>query len=369
MSVTTPHENGRIDALIEAITQDGFDRWYRQRQVKQNMRDGHPWKHTPATTTPPKRHSPSRLLQCQRQTYYTAHNTPKEDPSPDGIFWSGSRIEEDLVQPYLESIADQVPQSTYVQNSMWVDYELETDTGPLRVKGATDPVLCTRDGDPLLPTEIKTKKSLEEFDTTDAEPNEQHKAQLHAYLRGLDASVSYPVQTGLIIYVSRRQHDLVAFRVEFDSTFWENRVREWAERQTQYRLEESLPPASPERDWECGYCAFRERCGQTEAPHEDLPAEGFVPQTLYPRQRVEQALQAVGGAETLTPTLAREYPQLADEHDVTDWRCPKCSECHPWESINWDGPPGSPPACPACTDGTHFIELECANEEVYRDGE
>ena len=56
-----------------------------------------------------------------------------------------------------------------------------SEAGDLVLKGSTDPVVVDADGTPVLPTEVKTKNSLEYLD----EPNEHHKAQLHAYMLGL----------------------------------------------------------------------------------------------------------------------------------------------------------------------------------------
>ncbi len=279
MTDTSLHEQSHVQALSEAITNDAFSEWYRNRQIKQNMRDGQPWRHTPASISPPARHSLHKLLQCQRKTYYKNQNAPKEDSPPDGIFWVGTRIEEDLVMPFLEDVAAETEPRAYVQNSMWVDYEIEEDDDSIQIKGATDPVICTQDGDPILPTEIKTKQSLDAGDGEDVEPAERHRAQLHAYLHGLDESHSYTVDTGLIIYVDRKQHDLVATTVEFDPEFWRDTVLEWARKQTHYRLGEILPPAEPEAGWECQYCSFRHRCGQTDTAVADSPADGFVPLT------------------------------------------------------------------------------------------
>jgi CRISPR/Cas system-associated exonuclease Cas4 (RecB family) len=349
----------RIGTLIEAITGDAFSEWYQDWQVKQHMRDGQPWQHTPASVTPPERHSPSQLLKCQRKAYYSAQNAPQEDEDPSGIFWAGTRIEEDIVMPFLETIADQVEEPAYVQNSMWIDYGLETKVGPLQVRGATDPVLCTRDGTPLLPTEIKTKESLEGFDRESPSPSRHHRAQLHAYLRGFqaDEEVSHPVETGLIIYVSRKQHDLLPIRVEFDAEFFQETVVKWAAEQTTYRLEESLPPAEPEASWECGYCSYRERCGVGEVPYEDTPAQEFLPGVVYPQRQVDRAIRAEGGAAALTPTLAHEYPELAAEYDVLEWRCPVCSSTYAYETVEWNGRVEAPPPCPKCTEATRFVPL------------
>ena len=184
MTSTTQHDpQPRIQAVIEAIHRDAFHDWYRSRRIKQHMREGQPWRHTPASLTPPTRHAPHRLLQCHRKTYYATQNAPKEDHRPTGIFWAGTRIEEDIVMSFLEDIATETTDPpAYVQNSMWVDYQVDAQAGDLQVRGSTDPVVCTRQGDPLLPTEVKAKESLDSSHDNDPTPAEHHRAQLHAYL-------------------------------------------------------------------------------------------------------------------------------------------------------------------------------------------
>jgi CRISPR/Cas system-associated exonuclease Cas4 (RecB family) len=358
MTISKSHVQTHVQALSEAISNDAFTEWYRNRQIKQNMRDGQPWRHTPASISPPARHSPHKLLQCQRKTYYKTQNTPKEDSPPDGIFWAGTRIEEDLVMPFLEDVAAETEPRAYVQNSMWIDYEIETEAKPIHIKGATDPVICTQDGDPILPTEIKTKQSLDAGDGKEVEPAERHRAQLHAYLHGLDENTSYTVDTGLVIYVDRKQHDLVATRVDFDVEFWEETVLEWATAQTQYRLDETLPPAEPEAGWECQYCSFRQRCGKADSAVVDSPADGFVPLTEYPRAQVEKALNAEGGATALTPTLGRQHPELSERYPVTDWQCSVCGQTTEREAVDWDGNTNDPPACPHCATKNRFAPLQ-----------
>mgnify|MGYP000672285637 CR=1 FL=1 len=268
-----------------------------------------------------------------------------EDP-PRGIFWAGTRIEEDLVQPFLEDVtADASRSRTYVQNSMWVDYEVETDAREVRIRGATDPVVCTPEGEPLLPTEVKAKRSLDTVDKADPQPATHHRAQLHAYMYGLNQQVNYSIQTGLVIYVDREQHELVAMDVEFDPTFWRSQVLEWAATQSEYRLKDELPPSAPAFGWECSYCSFRERCGEGESPYSD---EGFLPLTKYPREQVEAALEAEGGATMLTPTLAHQHSELAEVHTVADWRCSVCGATIEWTAVEWDGTVTAPPSCPAC---------------------
>lgn len=355
---TRPESRPHVQTVIEAIHTDAFDSWYRDQKIKQHMRDGQPWRHTPASVKPPNQHAPHRLLQCQRKAYYATQNAPKEDAQPTGVFWTGTRIEEDIVLPFLEDVAADVDDTpAYVQNSMWVDYELETDAGELQIRGSTDPVICTRQGDPILPTEVKAKQSFDGLDDEDPTPADRHRAQLHAYLHGLNQTVSYPVQTGLVIYVDREHHDLRAMTVEFDHEFWTKTVCEWMATQSTYRLEGAIPPAEPEHDWECGYCSYRQRCGKGDEPYRDEPVDGFLPLVSYPREQVDRALRAEGGTETLTPALAYHYSELAAQYDVADWHCPSCSEAINWEVIDWDGDLTKPPVCPHCASNNQFATL------------
>ena len=52
------------------------------------------------------------------------------------------------MQPFLESIVEEADSELYVRNSAWVDFEVETEAGSVRVKGETDPVVCSRTGEP-----------------------------------------------------------------------------------------------------------------------------------------------------------------------------------------------------------------------------
>jgi CRISPR/Cas system-associated exonuclease Cas4 (RecB family) len=353
-----PQQLEQIDSLLEAISGDAFGEWYREWQIRQAFREGDSWKQTPASIKPPTQHAPSQLLQCQRKTFYSAQNAPQEESPPLGIFWAGTRIEEDLVQPFLEDVADEIPEApTFVRNSIWVDYQVKTDAGEVHIRGATDPVLCTSMGEPLLPTEVKAKQSLDAVDETDPEPAAHHRAQLHAYMHGLNQQVEHSIQRGLVIYVDREQHELVAINVPFDAEFWESRVLDWAATQSEYRLEDELPPAAPSFGWECSYCSFEKRCGEADGPYTDMPAAGFLPLTTYPREQVTTALEAEGGAHALTPTLAHQYPEIAEDHEVKDWQCPVCGETTEWVDVDWDGPVTAPPNCPACTAAGRPVEL------------
>lgn len=290
---------------------------------------GKPWLNTPPPIKDPHVHNPFQIAQCHRKLYYKQLNAPEEQPDPSGLFWVGSQIETELVQPYLESITGP---KIFVRNSMWIDAPVETDHGELRVRGKTDPVFVDEESKPLLVTEVKTKSHL----STLTEPSSHHVAQLYAYIHGLNHEWNTSLDSGLLLYIDRTSFELKPFVVPFEETRWSSFVLSWLSDHTTYREEAQFPPATPEAEWECTYCPYRERCGrETEGVFQDLPVQGFVPFHNYPRAKVETYLDAHSDAR-LTPTLATRYPDLARESEVLDWVCEVCSDTVPIGAVTWD---------------------------------
>lgn len=338
----TPVSEGTRDTVTEAITSHGFREWYDERQIKKNVLDGKPYFNGPSPAKQPDRHTPSKLLQCHRKALYARQNAPREGTTPDGIFWIGSTFEEDIIVPYLQ---DTTPDGLYVQNSLWIDSTVVGNGTELRVRGATDPAIVTADGDPVLLTEIKTTTDVSRV----SEPKPHHKAQLHAYLHALNDEYDHPVTEGLIIYGSRKTLDLRVFQVTFDPGFWQ-RVVNWMATQTRYEQAGELPPADPERDWECNYCSFKHRCGQADTPYQDIGPDGLLPVfDGYDRDALVEYLDAhTDAGAQLTPTLAHEHPDLVTEYGAFDWSCPRCSETYAWDEFDWDGDTSNLPVCSTC---------------------
>lgn len=328
-----------IDSLLDAVSNESFQSWRRDREFERNIREGQWYFNGPSRIPEPERHSPSSLLQCQRKVYYRQLNAPREEPSPNGIFWFGSRFEEDIFEPYLAEITGP---DEYVTNSMWVDFDTQGTTEELRIKGSTDPVIVDGDANPVLPTEVKTKRDLDNVD----EPNEHHLAQLHAYMRGLSLEHDRQIRDGLIVYGGRTNLDIEVFPVTFDDEFWTETVLDWAEDQTVYRLSGHVPPANPRFDWECSVCDFKERCGQGGREIADLDATGLIPLFVYPEQQLTEYLDTYDAS--LTPSLACHYPELVPEYGVLDWQCRGCDTTYRWDDIEWAGDVSSPPKCPTC---------------------
>ncbi len=307
-----------ITRYLGQLSAQSFRQWYREREYRQNIENGKPYFNGAASVPDPEQHSPSQLLQCHRKTVYRQENAPEENSDPAGIFWFGTRFEEDIIFPFFREVLTE--DGTYVRNSVWVDYTIQTDAGDICIKGSTDPLIVDADAVPILPTEIKTKASLENVDS----PNRHHRAQFHAYMHGLCEKYDIELNGGVILYGSRESLDVQSFYVEFDQDFWDETVTEWARSHTEYRLKDTLPPADPEYSWECKFCDYRQRCGKGNSEHTDRGPRGFLQGVEdYPREKVIGYLEG-HPQERLTPSLASQYPDLVDVHGVRDWYCKSC---------------------------------------------
>lgn len=331
-----------VSRLLTAIKDRTLREWYRDRQRVKNIREGQAYFNGPTPTPPPERHTPNSLLQCHRKIAYRQATAPNEQPRPEGIYWTGDRFETELVVPYLQDLIAEL--DCYIRNSIWIDTHIDTPTGSLHLRGATDPCVVDCMAKPLAVSEVKTKDTLDHLTS----PDHHHRAQVHAYMRGLSAKFDREITDAFLIYGSRQTLASRVFHEPFDPEFWKE-VRDWAIDHTKYREKGDLPPAQPKADWECGVCSYRHRCGQTDYPYADVGTEGFLPLQAYPRERVHEYLDAHEEG-TLTPTLAHHYPELAAAHEVADWHCSVCGATLAWDadSIDWDGNPDRPPSCPVC---------------------
>lgn len=347
--------------LIQKIGKESFTQWQQHREFRQNIKSGKTWFNLPPPEKPPERHSPHQLNQCHRKIYYQQLNAPEESEDPSGIFWTGSQFEEEWMMPYLEQVASEV--GAYVRNSMWVDYTLDTDAGTIQIRGQTDPVIVDEDSCPILLTEIKTKQSLEYA----TEPSEHHIAQAYAYLWGLSKEWDVDLVDAVIIYGDRTTLDIKPFHIQFDHDRWENFVVSWADKHTEYRLNQELPPAEPEFDWECQFCSFKHRCGRAKGTqYSDIDAYGLLSLfDKYPEEKVTQYLSSHEGAK-LTPTLASRYPSLTAQYDVYEWACQRCSAIYSFDVVEWKGDTENPPLCPACVNEDVPVPLAEPGPEAQR---
>ncbi|WP_254278625.1 CRISPR-associated protein Cas4 [Haloarcula marina] len=323
---------------MDAISNTSFNEWYQEEQFTENILEGRPYFNGASPPPNAAKHSPSKLLQCHRRVRYYAENAPQEGDSPQGLFWVGSKFEEEIVVPYfLDTVTTE---NTYVRNSMWIDTTLG-EAPEVRVKGVTDPAIVDADGDPILVTEIKTTSSLEYLDG----PKTHHKAQLHAYLYALDKAYDRSITDGILLYGGRDTLDIRAFHIPFDNQFWQDTVVPWMQTQTQYRQRDELPPADPVFEWECDMCPFKNRCGQTDAPYSDSGFSGLLPGfDEYRKQQLVEYFDAYPDAK-LTPILAEIFPELAEEQGVYEWECRSCGTTYSWCEVDAES---DSPLCDEC---------------------
>lgn len=330
-------DKDEFEEIRSAITADEFADWYRERRYTENIKEGKPYFNGPGKIKPADQQSPSKLLQCKRKTIYNQLKAPKESDDPLGIFWIGQQLEDELIFPFIEYAAGDY----YTTNSIWVDFSVSTDAGEVVIRGSTDPVIVDADSKPILLTEIKSKKSVDHLE----KPDERHLAQAMAYLLGLSEKYEQDINQAVIIYVAKSDLSLKPFFVSLDDDFWEERVLPWISDVKAYRLEQELPPATPENGWECNYCPYKERCGNGERDFENIPPGGLLPLFSYPRDSLTDYLELHTDAK-LTPSTAHEFPELAARFDVANWQCRGCKSEFKWDRIQ--GTPSSLPRCPEC---------------------
>lgn len=341
-----------IEYFVESVSNKTFTDWYRRREFKENILKGKSYFNGPSPVPDSNSHRPSKLLRCHRYVYYHRNNAPKETKEPLGTFWFGTEFEEQVVVPFLQSV---VEENQYVTNSVWIDDSVVTDEGEeLTVKGVTDPVVVTADADPLIVTEVKTSSSVEYRDS----PSPHHRAQLQSYLFALNNEYDHTI-SGLLLYWGKDSLDLKVFFEPFDREFWYDEVVPWMSEVTKYEQQGELPPAESLYGWECDYCAFRHRCGKSDKPFSDMNARGFLPLTLYPKNRVKEHLDAHDEL-LLTPTLAHEYPELADNVGAYPWTCPGCNSEFDWETIEPETN-GDAPFCPTCLANDNMVHVSGPN--------
>lgn len=346
-----------VTELIECVLNSSFQRWYHAKEFTENIQNGQSYFNRPGSQTPPLRHSPSQLLQCHRKIYYRNWNAPKEVEDPTGIFWTGEHVETELIVPYLRDLSDEF----YVQNSIWVDFTIESNTGDIHIKGETDPVFVDADGTPILLTEIKTKDSIDRISS----PSTHHIAQAHSYMYGLTQKFDHRITDALIIYAGRSTLNLKVFHEEFDPVFWRQSVLDWATSQSVFQINEQLPPADPEFGWECQFCSYRHRCGkELDGIGRNSPPRGLLPLREYPERMVVRHLESHRDADLkLTPTVAYQLPQLAKKAGIYDWRCESCNERFDWRTFE-PGQSGELLQCPHCQDAEGTVRGPTPREQV-----
>ncbi len=391
-NVESPSQSELTMTFRSRLTETRFEDWHRIQERERNEAEGYGDTRNDLSHMPePDEHSPSSLLSCHRMVYYKAHNTPREDRLPYGIFKFGHDFE-----AYVEQfLADEVAGDHQTVNNV---ERIEFDVNGVTFTGSTDPVIFDeRTGEPAALFEVKTTGNLY-FTRRDGEAKERHRAQAHAYAKGLQHKydMDEPPQI-FYIYGGREDLDVAMFDESFDAEFWEDTVIDWAEENTEHRKLDVLPPTVDDsKSYMCGYCDYAERCGNYEptskSPNSDdyveemdeywwddtiatsfqntvsdMPPVGFLPLKKYPEDAVVAHLATYPDVK-LTPTLAVQYPYLvadgneplkrlervygvAPKREVGNWVCPKCMQSFSFEQFDdWDGDFDNLPTCPDCPD-------------------
>lgn len=374
-------DSEKAQPVIPELSDEAFNDYWFQRNAERNIEENHPERNDPGHSWPIGRVEPHQLGNCKRKWIYQWLNAPSEEADPHGIFAIGHYIEEEIIEPWLRDFvepdhtidnaihvsvdvkeipvtdSDEQPNLPDIDSNTAIDVPddlgvnqpddsepiVGADSMCLTVAGSTDPAIVDPEsGDILALTEVKSTGSIDRID----EPKRMHMLQLHAYMKALG------ITDGYVIYVDRNELlNPKVFEVTFDPDVWD-RVTEWVEETVAYAAAESLPPADPPEGWMCNYCEYSNRCGEGRSNlAADMGVRAFVPgYTEYPKNKVEDHLTAFPDVK-LTPSLALEYPELAETHDVADWCCPNCTATFAYTEDHFDSFENenfATPSCPAC---------------------
>lgn len=365
-AIDTPHTNTQTpEDLTNKLTAEGtesFNEYWRNNTETITATDIET-----ATKRPFGEFAGNELGQCQRRWMYEWTGAPVEEKLPYGIFETNTRIRERVIVDWLSDTVDAgtvtEPEEITVSISPTENTPATSETeqtatipepsgdrttngdSPYTVTVQSGPLIRNESDDVTIATLVKTTGNIER--TTGIKY--RHLLELNTLLHGLG------IENGLVIYVDR--HTLVNPRI-YSTTYSSEAiddVREWTTETAQFVVDEKLPPAEPPENWMCSYCPYEKRCGVNDSKYGGLSTVGFVAGlNAYSRQTIESHLETHPDAK-LTPTLAIDYPDLADTHDVDNWYCLECEQSYEhtdseFETFNY--PNTMTPECPEC--GTHL---------------
>lgn len=409
MNTSNPTQNTETrdeftETLQRHLSPSQFNDWHFLQERAKNASEGYDeTRNDPSYSHPPDVMSPSGILKCHRDVAYSTQNTPREERLPHGTFKFGNDFE-DYVETFLEDLVEDSPRYT-IKNPLQIDYH-EKD---INITGSTDPVLFdTETNTPVALTEVKSTSNI--FFVKRDGLKTRHKAQAHAYARGLQ--LQYDLDDSLpmfFIYGDSETLEVETFKIDFDWTFWVETVVPWMQDNKQFRESDELPPTVDEieelvelmdgRDYDpddpsdnhfmCGYCDYQERCGnyepESKAPgvadynsdiddywwqdhvnrdflntSKDTLFEGFLPQLKYPEEVIVSHLASYDDVK-LTPTLAHHYPQLYEHGPEPDKRFYKLYGIAPQADVHdW--------VCEGCNSNFDYISIDWdGNLDSYPD--
>lgn len=155
-------------------------------------------------------------------------------------------------------------------------------------------------------------------------PNRHHRMRDHAYIHGSLEKYDRTVEDTVIIYGRRISMGVQVFEEPFSPAFFEYVIQGVATH-IQYRDSGTLPPADTVYGWECSFRSFKNRCGQSDRFFSDVGSIGLLPLVKgCSHECIVEHLDSHDGAR-LTPTLARQYPDLTEEYSAHDWECRRCA--------------------------------------------
>ena len=192
------------------------------------------------------RYYPSEIGSCIRKVWY-GYKKPKERPNDViKIFQMGNMIHDFIADvlkseknPEIELLKSEVPFRENIEDFM--------------IAGRLDDVLMIKESGRTVLVEVKSTKMV----SMAKEPQESHLMQLQIYLHFLK------LRYGMIVYVEKNTLQTKWFNVEYDAQKAEDAIKRFKRLHLAVKNDEIPEPEAkmtPGKEWECGYCDWKEEC-------------------------------------------------------------------------------------------------------------
>jgi len=194
---------------------------------------------------------PSEIGNCMRKVWYSYKYPQQVQPELLKIFEVGNMLHGFVVE-VLQSEKNREVQL------LQSEFPLKITQPEFTISGRVDDLLLIKASGKTIVVEVKSTKSIEFV----KEANESHVMQLQLYMHATGT------HNGIILYIDKGNLQSKQFEIDYSREEIEKILRRFG--QLHSLLKSSLLPLaeakkSEEKQWQCRYCEYSEKCGRNES--------------------------------------------------------------------------------------------------------
>ena len=192
------------------------------------------------------RYYPSEIAGCMRKTWFSYKNPKKTDVKLMRIFEAGNMLHEFITEvikseknPEVELIKSELP--------------IQIKEKDFIISGRIDNLVLVKIDNKLALVEVKSTKFLPK------EHKKEHEIQLQLYMKAMG------IENGIILYIQKDNLETKSFNIKHDPKMADKiieRFHELHKSLTENVMPEAEAKHDKEKEWMCGYCAWKEECGR-----------------------------------------------------------------------------------------------------------